>query len=102
MLLIWLSQNLVLTALLCIIPGKSFVLVSFFFDHLNSSVCSLNVFPGPYNVNMYLFSSDIMKYLSHWADYILFFPSQNDANFLNTLHEVYLQVLTKDTDSIKL
>ncbi|XP_034293132.1 mRNA-decapping enzyme 1A [Pantherophis guttatus] len=27
---------------------------------------------------------------------------KNDANFLNTLHEVYLQVLTKDTDSIKL
>ncbi|XP_070594616.1 mRNA-decapping enzyme 1A isoform X2 [Erythrolamprus reginae] len=27
---------------------------------------------------------------------------KNDTNFLNTLHEVYLQVLTKDTDSIKL
>ncbi|XP_061474203.1 mRNA-decapping enzyme 1A [Rhineura floridana] len=32
----------------------------------------------------------------------LIYLIKNDANFLSTLHEVYLQVMTKNTDSIKL
>ncbi|XP_066473311.1 mRNA-decapping enzyme 1A [Tiliqua scincoides] len=32
----------------------------------------------------------------------LIYLIKNDANFLSTLHEVYLQVLSKNTDSIKL
>lgn len=34
--------------------------------------------------------------------FLFFFFLQNDSRFLNTIHEVYLQVLTKNTDNIKL